>query len=123
MQEEIAMIKQVIVISVLACTLPLTSQIAVAADQVREQEQIYGYQLMTPQERLEYQERMQAAKTEQEREKIRLEHHEQMKARAKERGVTLPDDVPMRGMGQGQGQGMGPGGGMGPQDGSGSGKR
>ena len=49
---------------------------------------------------------MRAAKTEQEREKIRNEHHEQMMARAKERGVTLPD-VPPAGGGM-----MGPGGGM-----------
>ncbi|MCR4300998.1 MAG: hypothetical protein NUV51_05255 [Sulfuricaulis sp.] len=40
-----------------------------------------------------------------------------MKVRAKEKGVTLPDEPPARGreMGPGQGMGMGPsGGGMGP---------
>ena len=80
-------------------------------DQIRDQD-IYGHQLMTPQERNEYRNRMRAAKTYEERERIRNEHHEQMKVRAKERGVTLPDAPPARpgGMGPGGG-GMGPGGG------------
>ena len=82
-----------------------------AQDQIRDQD-IYGSQLMTTQERNEYRNKMRAAKTEQERERIRAEHHEQMKVRAKERGVTLPDQPPARGMGGGMGPG--PGGGMGP---------
>jgi len=85
-------------------------------DQVRtqNQEQVYGSQLMTQQERTAYQARMRAAKTQEERERIRAEHHEQMKVRAKERGVTLPDEPPARGGGMGPGGGgMGPGGGMG----------
>ena len=72
---------------------------------------IYGSQMMTQQERLEYRERMRAANTLEERERVRAQHHEQMKARARERGVTLPDEPPMQG-GMGQGGGMG-GGGMG----------
>jgi hypothetical protein len=71
---------------------------------------------MTPQERSEYRGRMRAAKTQEEREHIRKEHHEQMKARAKEKGVTLPDEPPARGMGGGMGPG---GGGMGPGMGGG----
>lgn len=85
-------------------------------DQVRQQsqQQIYGSQLMTQEERNAYRTKMRSAKTLEEREKIRAEHHEQMKARAKERGVTLPDEPPMRGGGMGPGGGMmGPGGGMG----------
>lgn len=84
-------------------------------DQLRDQD-IYGYQLMTQQERNEYRNRMRAAKTLEERERIRNEHHEQMKVRAKERGVILPDEPPARGGGMGPGGGgMGPGGGgMGP---------
>lgn len=84
--------------------------------QTRTQEQVYGSQLMTQQERNEYSARMRAAKTEQERERIRAEHHKQMQVRAKERGVTLPDEPPARGGGMGPGGGgMGPGsGGMGP---------
>lgn len=70
---------------------------------------IYGAQLMTQQERLEYRDRMRAARTLEEREQLRVQHHEQMQmqARAKERGATLPELPPVRG-------GMGPGGGQGP---------
>src|SRR3989344_5573541 len=89
--------------------LPAFASTAYAADQ----NQIYGSQLMTQQERNEYSNRMRAAKTEQEREQIRKEHHEQMKIRAKEKGVTLPDEPPARGRGMGPGKGMGPGGGPG----------
>jgi hypothetical protein len=77
---------------------------------------IYGGQLMTEQERLEYRERMRAASTEQERQQIRLEHHRQMQERARAMGVELPDEPSAMRMGQrmGPGQGgMGRGGGMG----------
>lgn len=87
-------------------------------DQVQSR-QIYGAQLMTRQERNEYRARMRAAKTVQEREQIRKEHHERMKERAKERGVTLPDEPPVRGGGMGPGGGMEPGNGMGPGMGGG----
>ncbi len=70
---------------------------------------IYGSQLMTPQERIEHRNKMRAAQTLEERERIRAEHHTQMQARAKERGLTLPDEPPMPG-----GRMMGPGSGMGP---------
>ena len=74
---------------------------------------IYGSQMMTTQERQAYRERMRTAKTAEERERLRLEHHEQMVLRARERGITLPDQPPMRGggMGPGTGAGRGPGGG------------
>jgi len=81
-----------------------------AQDQIRDQD-IYGSQLMTAQERNEYRNKMRAAKTAQERERIRAEHHERMKVRAKERDMTLPDEPPA---GRGPGMGPGPGGGMGP---------
>lgn len=86
-----------------------------AADQDRNQQQIqtkqqiYGSELMTSQERIEYQARMRNARTVEERELIRNEHHERMKERANEQGLNLPDEPPYRGMGRG----MGPGGGMG----------
>jgi len=82
-------------------------------DQVRDQDRIYGSQLMTQKERTEYRARMRAAKSDEERERIRNEHHEQMMARAKERGVTLPDEPPARGGMMGPGGGMSPGGEMG----------
>lgn len=89
-----------------------------AAAQSQPQNRIYGSQMMTEQERNTYRDSMRSAETAQQREKIRAQHHEQMKQRAKERGVTLPDDPPAQGMGQGPGQGMGtgrgPGGSMGP---------
>ena len=85
-------------------------QPAMAADtdqtQSQTQQQVFGSQLMTPQERTEYRAKLRAAKTMEEREKIRAEHHTQMMKRAKAQGVTLPDEPPAGG-------GMGPGGGMG----------
>ncbi|HMZ30281.1 MAG TPA: hypothetical protein PLE66_11535 [Thauera aminoaromatica] len=72
-----------------------------------EEAPVFGAQIMTEQERVEHRERMRAAGTPEEREQLRLEHHKQMVERARERGVTLPDEPPMRG-------GMGAGGGMGP---------
>jgi septal ring factor EnvC (AmiA/AmiB activator) len=86
--------------------------------QVKKQaeERIYGSQIMTEQERAEHRAQLSAAKTAEERERIRNEHHEKMKLRAKERGVTIPDEPPAAGMGKGMGTGgggMAPGGGMG----------
>jgi hypothetical protein len=95
-----------------------------AQKQVKQQEQVYGSQLMTREERVAYRAKMRAAKTQEEREKVRAEHHEQMKARAKERGVTLPDAPPAMGGGMSPGGGMGPGGGgMGPGGGMGGGAK
>jgi len=120
-----------LMLAVLASALVFTSGVGLAADQDqdrtrlrdkasdqardqdrlhdRDQEMIYGNQLMTEKERDEYRSRMRAARTQQERKRIRSEHHERMKVRAKERGVSIPDEPP--GMGGGM---MRPGGGMGP---------
>jgi hypothetical protein len=86
-------------------------------------QQIYGWQLMTPQERATYQNKMRSLKTQQEREQFRLEHHRLMQQRAQERGLTLPDEpvAPGRGPGGGPGPGMGPGAGGGPGAGPGMG--
>ncbi len=114
--------KRSIVVSVLTGALSLTPGTLLAADQattpqpVQAQEQIFGSQLMTRQERSEFRARMRAAKTAEEREQLRKEHHEQMSDRAKSRGLTLPDEPPARG------SRMGPGGGMGPGMGSGGGR-
>lgn len=76
------------------------------------QEQVYGSQLMTAQERAAYRTKMRSAKTLQEREQIRLDHHKAMQARAQAQGLTLPDTPPAMGGGVGPGGGgMGPGGG------------
>lgn len=80
--------------------------------QTQDQERVYGSEIMTPQERNEYHNRMRVLKTEQEREAFRLEHHKLMQERAKAQGKTLPD-MPPAGMGPGM-MGPGPGSGMGP---------
>ena len=75
-------------------------------------------QLMTEEERRAFMEKMRAAKTPQEREQIRQEHHQLMMQRAREKNIELPDMPPTRpgmgnGPGMGKGQGMGQGQGMG----------
>ncbi|HNH99618.1 MAG TPA: hypothetical protein PK958_11720, partial [Rhodocyclaceae bacterium] len=71
---------------------------------------IYGSQLMTQEERLEYRNKMRSLKTAEERQALRLEHHQAMQARAKERGITLPEAPPAGGRHMMRGQrGMGPG--------------
>jgi outer membrane PBP1 activator LpoA protein len=113
--------KYPLALSVLSTALFLSTGSLSAADQdksqkttqTQEQEQVYGSQLMTQQERTEHRNKMRAAKTAEEREQIRKEHHALMKERAKAKGITLPDEPPAGGM-MGQGGGMmGPGGGMG----------
>ncbi|MCL4686245.1 hypothetical protein KJ059_16020 [Myxococcota bacterium] len=87
--------------------------------QTREQEPIYGRQLMTDAEVARQRERMRAAGSEEERARIRAEHHVEMRRRAAERGVDLPETPPA---GRGPGSGMGPrGGGMGSGRGAGPG--
>ncbi len=98
---------------------PVTPVVASA-----DKEPIFGSQLMTVQERLQFRSQMQNATTAEEREKIRIQHREQMLERAKAQGVTLSDTPMMnrkviragkgRGMGNGSssssGQGSGGGG-------------
>ena len=119
------MLNRLIVLSTLATSLSLLTGGALAADplptpektQVQKQEKIYGSQLMTQQERNEHRTKMRAAKTADDRDMIRKAQHDAMKERAASRGVTLPDEPPVRGggggMGPGGGGGMGPGGGRG----------
>lgn len=84
-------------------------KVPLAKEQAQDQEYIYGSQLMTEQERIEHRAKMRAAKTDQEREKVRHDHHKKMQARAKERGVTLPDEPLPRGGGKGKGPAPGAG--------------
>lgn len=88
-------VKYVVLASALGLALP---SIASSAE-----EQAYGWQLMTEQERQEHRAKMQSMKTAEERERYRIEHHKKMQERAKERGVTLPE-MPRQ---QGDGMGMG----------------
>jgi len=96
-------------IFILACALTMAGATAFA------KEQVYGWQLMTEQERAEHRAKMQSFTTNEERERYRMEHHKMMQQRAKERGVNLPDEPLQRGraMGGGPGDGMGAGGGQG----------
>ncbi|MDI6747781.1 MAG: hypothetical protein QMD17_11615 [Rhodocyclaceae bacterium] len=115
--------KQPLVLSVTITALLLPAGIILAADppqvqaksQTQQQGQIYGSQLMTQQKCNEYRAKMRATTMAEERERIRMEHHEAMKARARERNMTLPDEPPAGGgsMGPGGAGGMGPGGGRG----------
>jgi len=107
---------KILATSALVGTLAFSAGYAIAVEpastteqaQAQQQEQIYGSQLMTPQERAEQRAKMRAAKTAEEQEQIRREHHERMAVRAKERGVTLPDEPLTRGGGMGAGgRGMG----------------
>lgn len=81
--------------------------------QAMDRERVYGWELMTAQERLEYQAKMRAARTLEEREALRFEHHERMEARARAQGKTLPEAPAGMGPGGGMGRGAGPGGGPG----------
>ena len=90
------------------CALSLALPVTVTA------EQVYGWQLMTEQERAEHRQKMQSMKTAEERERYRLEHHKKMEKRAKQQGVTLPAEPQsrggkMRGFGSGSGSGSGGG--------------
>lgn len=94
----------------LSTLLPLAARSAQAAtakasDQTQPADMpIYGSQLMTEQERTSFRARMWAAKTDEERNRIRSAHHEEMKTRAQAKGVTLPDMppvMPVRGVGPG----------------------
>lgn len=76
-------------------------------------ETVYGWQLMTEQERAEHRAKMQSMETKEERERYRMEHHQKMQERAKQRGVALPNEPQQRGKGRGNGFGSGQGGGRG----------
>ena len=87
-------------LSVLALGIPMQLATTAGAD-----ETVYGYQLMTEQERAEHRAKMRSFNTEAEREAYRRQHHEMMQQRARAQGVTLPDDPMTRGQGRGMGKG------------------
>ena len=89
--------------------------LAIGSAWAQDSTPIYGSQLMTQQERMEYRNQMRTLKTQEERNSFRIEHHKRMQERAKDKGLTLPDTPPERGagMGPGAGGGMGGGGGRG----------
>ncbi len=82
------------IVATIACTLALAMSFALADAQPWRwqgtQQNTYGWQLMTPQERIGHQAKMRsftdyAACTE-----YVNQHHQQMAARAKEKGYTVP---------------------------------
>jgi hypothetical protein len=118
---------RIVIVSALAAVLYLFTEFLWAADptptqlntQIQDQDQIYGYELLTPTERVEFRSRMRSARTLEERNQIRNENHKAMSERAASRGMVLPDGPRSRGTGRGQGRGMGSGGGMGQGGGNG----
>ena len=105
-------------------TAPATRAVPATPAVSAEKETIFGSQLMTAEERTAFRTQMQNATTEEERQKIRLEHRKLMLERAKAKGVTLSDTPMMnsQGIGSGIATGMGMGGGMMNNSGKGSGK-
>lgn len=111
------MFRTTLMVSTLAAMLALPAfaqdaQPAPQKDQVQQKKQmrdrIYGHQLMTPDERIEYRSKMRFLKTPEECDAFRAEHHKKMQERAKEKGITLPDELPMKGC-PGMGPRRGPG--------------
>jgi hypothetical protein len=85
---------------------------------LNDRSQIYGSHLMTPAERRAYRDQMRSLKTAQQREALRKQHHEQMRKRAAERDMRLPDMPPRQGAGMGPGSNMGMGSGAGMRQGT-----
>jgi len=73
----------------LASALGATAQTPSHDEERARDRDICGYRLMTERERAEYRARMHAASNDEDRARIRDEHREQMKARARERGFAL----------------------------------
>jgi hypothetical protein len=105
--------KKLIVLLITFCFVWFFVGVSLAADPPPAQQQgrAFGWNLMTPEERTEHRAKMRSLETREEREQYRIEHHEKMKERAKERGITLPDQPRNRGgMGLGDGRRGGGGG-------------
>ena len=105
-------------LAVLAAASGTWSGVVLAQDQVQAQTQIYGSQLMSSAERIEYQSKMRSLKTDIERDAFRLDHHYKMKVRAAEKGIILPAVAPSAGAGLGPKKGTGLGAGAGAGQGS-----
>lgn len=118
------MLKQTMLLTAISGMMVLVSASVSAVEPVevqaarQTQEQVYGSQLMTDQERTEYRAKIRSLKTQDERDAFRLEHHKLMQERATAKGVMLPN-TPAAGAGmnsgmkRGAGEGMGSGAGMG----------
>lgn len=91
------------IVFLLACAL-----LVFGSPLAQAEEFVFGRELMTQEELTEHRAKMRTL-TGEEREAYRLEHHEKMQERAKQRGVTIPDEPAIRGKGMLRGGGMGQG--------------
>ena len=82
----------------------------------QDDDAVFGRQLMTQEELHQHRQTMQGLATKEERQQYRQQHHQRMLERARERGVTLPEEPGK------QGKGMGPKPGKGEQKGPGAGQ-
>lgn len=82
----------------------------------QDDDAVFGRQLMTQEELQQHRQTMQGLATKEERQQYRQQHHQRMLERARERGVTLPEEPGK------QGKGMGPKPGKGEQKGPGAGQ-
>jgi len=99
-----------------AITLMLAAALTLGGTALAADDVVYGRQLMTQQELAEHRAKMNSFTSEAERDRYRMEHHQRMQERAKQRGATLPEDAgqqPRPGAGMGYGPGDGKGKGMG----------
>jgi hypothetical protein len=87
--------------AVIALSQSMPSSAQTGAQTPQKREPIYGYRMMTDQERNEYREKMRDAGSAQERQALRDEHRKLMQDRMAEQGVQ--GDA-----GGGRGRGMGP---------------
>ncbi len=89
-------------LALVAAGFATASSFAVGDEQTQKREQspqqveglYFGSQLLTEEEQAAYRARIRSAKTPQEMEAIRTEHYELMKARAREKGIALPEKRP-----------------------------
>ena len=104
--------KNLTALKTITAALLLGSGIAIAGEATTapvqtQSRQMLGKEMMSQEERDAQRDQMRNATTNEERERIRTEQHEEMKARATEKGASLPDDPPARRQGGGKGNGSG----------------
>jgi hypothetical protein len=92
------------ILSYMTGALALSIGLALAADPPPAKEQVHGSQVMTQQERDAHRAKINAAKTAQEKEKVRAEEHARLKERAEQQGKAMPEKPPAKGDGTGPGR-------------------
>ncbi len=112
------MLKKITYMLAVSCLLAGLSGVAIAQEDRRntnaplvtleDLQDIYGWQIMTQQERDQVRTNMLNAKTREELQKICREHRRKMKIRAQEMGMILPEKPPVSVRKVGTGQGPGP---------------